>query len=56
MESHDINNSLALMWKIQKRIIELQDTLILTLKQHPKDVENIERLEDLIKELREVSI
>jgi len=56
MTNDDINNTLAMVWKLQKRIIQVQAELIIILENTPNDTEGIQRRKQLLNELKQFII
>jgi len=53
MTNDDLNNTLAMVWKMQRRIIQVQTELIDILENNPNDSEGIDRRKQLLNELKQ---
>jgi len=56
MTNDDLNNTLAMVWKMQRRIIQVQTELIDILETNPDDIEGIERRKQLLNELKQFTL
>jgi len=56
MNEEDINNTLAMVWKMQRRIIQVQTELIDILENNPDDSQGIERRKQLLNELKQFTL
>ena len=54
MDNSDMTSTLITLYKLHRRIIEIQDELIELLKQDEKDIQLISEKETLINELKVV--
>ncbi len=52
----DLNNTLAMVWKMQRRIIQIQAELIDILENDPNNLEGIERRKQLLNELKQFTL
>ena len=53
MTNDDLNNTLAMVWKMQRRIIQIQQELIDILQNNPSDLDGISRRKQLLNELKQ---
>jgi len=49
----DLNNTLAMVWKMQRRIIQIQAEVIDILENNPEDIQGIDRRKQLLNELKQ---
>ncbi len=56
MTNDDLNNTLAMVWRMQRRIIQIQAELIDILENDHNNLEGIERRKQLLNELKQFTL